>query len=113
VADAATVMGDTGIIYVCAECRMPVESEPCKEHQPAQYLSGFLAWAKPGARCKVPGFEDWKATPFNGWVQDESGWMVTHGLLAEMMVDSGFRYDFEADTAAAPSRVAPTGEPDL
>lgn len=95
--DAETVMGDTGIIYVCAECGMPVESEPCKDHQPVAYLSGFLAWARPGARCKISGFDDWVATQFNGWRQDESGWHITSGLLAEMMVKSGFRYDFEAD----------------
>jgi hypothetical protein len=90
VADAETIMGETGVIYVCAECGMPVESEPCKEHQPAQYLSGLLAWADAGRRCKVPGFEDWRATPFNGWQQDETGWMVSHDFLANMMIDSGF-----------------------
>lgn len=35
--EAATVMGETGIIFVCAECGTPVESEPCEEHQPAAY----------------------------------------------------------------------------
>ena len=36
-ADALTVMGVTGIIYVCAGCGDPVESEPCREHQPSAY----------------------------------------------------------------------------
>lgn len=31
--DAPTIMGDTGIIYVCSVCGDPVESEPCREHQ--------------------------------------------------------------------------------
>lgn len=35
--DAATIMGETGIIYVCAACGDPGESEPCREHQPRQY----------------------------------------------------------------------------
>jgi hypothetical protein len=37
--DAPTVMGDTGIIYVCRSCGEPVESEPCREHQPIAYAA--------------------------------------------------------------------------
>jgi len=37
--DAETIMGETGVIYVCATCGEPVESEPCREHQPE-------AWSK-------------------------------------------------------------------
>lgn len=95
-ADADSVLDGTGVIYVCEVCDVPVESEPCKEHQPAAYLCDYLSFAHEGARCKVPGFEDWVASKFNGWVQDETGWSVTHLYLANLMVQSGFRYDAEA-----------------
>jgi len=37
--DAPSVMGDTGVIYVCSVCQTPTESEPCQQHQPK-------AWAE-------------------------------------------------------------------
>jgi hypothetical protein len=37
--DAPDVLGPTGVIYVCAACGDPIESEPCRRHQPA-------AWAE-------------------------------------------------------------------
>jgi PDDEXK-like uncharacterized protein DUF3799 len=37
--DALTVLGPTSIIFVCATCGAPVESEPCQQHQPR-------AWAE-------------------------------------------------------------------
>jgi DNA polymerase-3 subunit epsilon len=36
-ADAPDVMGETGVIYVCAACGMPIETEPCEQHQPRAY----------------------------------------------------------------------------
>lgn len=41
--DAPTVMGDTGIIYVCQACAEPVESEPCRAHQPIAYAAMGMA----------------------------------------------------------------------
>lgn len=35
--DAEDVMGSTGIIWVCAACGTPIESEPCEDHQPIAY----------------------------------------------------------------------------
>jgi hypothetical protein len=32
--DAPSVMGDTGVIYVCQVCGEPIESEPCRDHMP-------------------------------------------------------------------------------
>lgn len=46
--DAPSVMGDTGVIYVCKACGEPVESEPCREHMPiacAAMAMGDLAEA--------------------------------------------------------------------
>ena len=48
--DAENVMGDTGIIYVCAACGVPTESEPCAEHQPRAYARmGGIEDAEPVA----------------------------------------------------------------
>lgn len=42
-----------------------------------------LSSAKPGNRCTVPGFQDWRANHFNGWVQAETGLMIDHLAMAE------------------------------
>lgn len=37
--DAPSVMGETGIIYVCRACGLPIESEPCREHMPIAFAA--------------------------------------------------------------------------
>ena len=98
--DAETIMGETGVIYVCAVCGDPVESEPCREHQQGQYITMYLEIAKPGARCKAPGFTDWVKTRFNGWAQDETGWHVADGFLGNMIAETGYRLEFEPSPTA-------------
>jgi hypothetical protein len=39
--DVPEVMGPTCLIYVCGECGMPTETEPCAEHQPEAYAAMF------------------------------------------------------------------------
>lgn len=98
------ILTDGGLMggYVCSWCGTPVESEPCQEHQKAAFLAGLLGWAEPGNRCKVPGFTDWVCNEFNGWRQDESGWMVSHGYLAVLIIDSGCQLASQSDIGAKP-----------
>ena len=52
--DAATIMGETGVIYVCSACGDPVESEPCPLHQPHAYAKCV------GADVEVHAVAVWK-----------------------------------------------------
>lgn len=54
--DAPEVMGPTGVIYVCGECGMPTETEPCAEHQPEAYAAMYAEpiQVPPLGRVRVP-----------------------------------------------------------
>lgn len=56
------------------------------DHTPGAIASA-LSLAPMGARCMAEGFTDFRATPY-GWQQAETGWLVSTGLLSEMIAES-------------------------
>jgi hypothetical protein len=54
--DAPDVLGPTGVIYVCAACGDPIESEPCRRHQPAAWAAAVGPEA--AAAFPLPGEAD-------------------------------------------------------
>ena len=46
-----------------------------------------LSLAPVGARCRVEGFADWRATEY-GWQNEETGQLVSNGYLADLLNES-------------------------